>query len=200
MADLTPTRGTALALAEENSFLETGFGFLDEKRMLLAATLIEELNVWKALRDDYQAQLEMAQVALRAAILRHGLEGLQTYPVANLQPPEIEPEETRLLGLVLLSEPQVILEMSPPAPAPDSSQEAENCREAFAALIPLSARLAARQSNLLRLITEYRATERRARALENVLLPEAEALLRTIQDFLDEADQEEAIRIRNAAR
>lgn len=200
MADLTPTRGTALALAEEKSFLETGFGFLDEKRMLLAATLIQELNAWKALRDAYQAQLEQAQEALKAAIRRHGLKGVQTYPVAGLRQPGIAREETRLLGLVLLTEPELSLDASPPAPAPDSSPEAEACRDAFAALIPLSARLAARQSNVLRLITEYRATERRARALENVLLPETQTLLRSIEDFLDEADQEEAIRIRNAAR
>ena len=53
--------------------------------------------------------------------------------------------------------------------------------------------LAVHEANLRRLAREYRRTERRARALENVLLPETQTLLRSIEDFLDEADQEEAI-------
>ena len=54
--------------------------------------------------------------------------------------------------------------------------------------------------NLERLAVEYRRTERRARALENVLLPEVEGALSTIQGQLELADQEEAVRIRLAGR
>ena len=51
-----------------------------------------------------------------------------------------------------------------------------------------------------RLIEEYRRTERRARALENVLLPEIDHSLKFIEEQLDAVDQEEAVRVRNAAR
>ena len=57
-----------------------------------------------------------------------------------------------------------------------------------------------RAANLRRLIDEYRRTERRARALENVLLPEIDHSLRFIEEQLDAVDQEEAVRVRNAAR
>jgi len=43
-------------------------------------------------------------------------------------------------------------------------------------------------------------TERRARALENVVLPEIDGSLRFIDEQLDALDQEEAVRVRNAAR
>ncbi|MEY2918711.1 MAG: hypothetical protein RL261_16, partial [Pseudomonadota bacterium] len=59
---------------------------------------------------------------------------------------------------------------------------------------------AARAANLRRLIEEYRRTERRARALENVLLPEIDHSLKFIEEQLDAVDQEEAVRVRNAAR
>jgi len=59
---------------------------------------------------------------------------------------------------------------------------------------------AARAANLRRLIDEYRRTERRARALENVLLPEIDHSLKFIEEQLDAVDQEEAVRVRNAAR
>ena len=80
--------------------------------------------------------------------------------------------------------------------AVDASPEARRCRDAYAALLDPLARLAASCGNLERLGAEYRRTERRARALENVLLPEIESALRRIDEHLELADQEEAIRIR----
>ena len=200
MADLTPTRGAELALAEEKSFIETGFGFLDEKRMLLAATLLKELAAWKAARDHYDLALQTAKTALQAAILRHGLEGVQHYPVAPGGGADIVVETENLLGLPLMQPPDFIWLAAQTPDCIDASPQAEACRTAFAALVPLAAAMAARQGNVYRLIREYRSTERRARALENVLLPETKAQLAAINDYLDEADQEEAIRIRNAAR
>ena len=48
----------------------------------------------------------------------------------------------------------------------------------------------------MRLAAEYRRTERRARALEDVILPEIEGTLREVESHLEEVDQEEAIRTR----
>jgi V/A-type H+-transporting ATPase subunit D len=56
--------------------------------------------------------------------------------------------------------------------------------------------MAAVSGNLLRLADEYRRTERRARALENVLLPEIAQALKVIEEKLEAGDQEEAIRVR----
>ena len=62
------------------------------------------------------------------------------------------------------------------------------------------AELAACAASLRRLIREYVRTERRARALENVVLPEIDGSLRFIEEQLDAVDQEEAVRVRNAAK
>jgi V/A-type H+/Na+-transporting ATPase subunit D len=82
----------------------------------------------------------------------------------------------------------------------DASPQARACRDAFVALLEPLALLAAGVGNLERLGAEYRRTERRARALENVLLPEIETALRRIEGHLELADQEEAARIRLAGR
>ncbi|MBF0418470.1 MAG: hypothetical protein HQL86_09515, partial [Magnetococcales bacterium] len=50
--------------------------------------------------------------------------------------------------------------------------------------------------NLQRLLTEYRRTERRARALEDVILPELDEAIHEMEIRLEELDQEEAIRVR----
>jgi V/A-type H+-transporting ATPase subunit D len=93
--------------------------------------------------------------------------------------------------------------MAPPQAQPaardaaiDPSPEAKSCRAAFENLLWVSADLAARAGNLSRLAREYRRTERRARALENVLLPELEQAIKMIDEQLDMMEREEAIRMR----
>lgn len=78
--------------------------------------------------------------------------------------------------------------------------EAAAAQSAFAALLEPLAALAASAGNRERLVAEYRRTDRRARALENVLLPEIEHALKSIHDRLELADQEDAVRIRQAGR
>jgi len=200
MSDIIPTRGAALALADEKSLIETGFGFLDEKRVLLATNLLRELNEWQVVSKNYQDANERAASALKGAVKRHGLESVQLYPVPMLETDSISIKLTNYLGVKLASDLALGWQAEPIVGAVDPSTQVEDGRQAFAKLVPLAAQLAVKQSNIARLIKEYRATERRARALENVLLPEATAALRKITDYLDEADQEEAIRIHNAAR
>jgi hypothetical protein len=88
----------------------------------------------------------------------------------------------------------------PVTPPVHDSPELKRCAGAFRRLTVELVAQAARAANLRRLIEEYRRTERRARALENVLLPEIDRSLRFIEEQLDAVDQEEAVRVRNAAR
>ncbi len=60
--------------------------------------------------------------------------------------------------------------------------------------------LAGISGNLYRLLAEYRVTERRSRALENVILPEISQMLREMTTHLEEIDLEDAIRVRLQSR
>ena len=53
--------------------------------------------------------------------------------------------------------------------------------------------------NLYRLLADYRLTERRARALENVILPEIEQSLKVMTTHLEELEFEDAVRVRRQA-
>jgi len=200
MTDIIPTRGAALDLTEEMRFLQTGFEFLDEKRMLLASKLLDELEHLRAARRAYDEAMAAAVAALKAAIARHGVESLALYPTGEGALSGLDIITRNFLGLDLLESP--LTRWTPPGPVEtlDASEAAEACRTAFALLVPPAVRLAVCSTNIRRLIREYRATERRSRALENVMLPETAAKLAWINEFLTEIDQEESLRIRNARR
>ncbi len=50
--------------------------------------------------------------------------------------------------------------------------------------------------NLRRLVLDYIRTERRAKAIENVLMPEIASTLKLVEEQLEGIDQEEIARLR----
>ena len=135
--------------------------------------------------------------ALRAAVLRHGLEGLQVYPPADLS--------RRCASTRTLADGRAPAgggaraARRAGAAAVDRSPEGEACRRAFAAVLAAAVPLAASSGNLERLSLEYRRSVRRARALQDVMLPELDRSIADIESRLEELEQEDAIWMRRGA-
>lgn len=176
--------------------MQEGYRFLDEKRLLLAAEILRQLARYEAHMVQFRQFQQQAAEALRAAVVRHGLEALSLYPGTPPAVP-VEPRRYSFLGVQLLESATAA---DPPlpetAPAEDPSPQARYCAEVFHHLLLRARDLALLSGNLHRLIDDYRRTERRARALEDVLLPETQAAIRDLEERLDDLDQEEAIRVR----
>jgi V/A-type H+-transporting ATPase subunit D len=192
MSDLTPTSSAVIGLKEERRAMREGHVFLDEKTMLLASEIVRQLR-------DYEEQVRRlveAQHAaldlLAAAITQHGLEGLQVYPAGSLDEVELTIASSSLMG-VRLQSVEVTGDALPPVAPVDMSPEAEACRQAYVGLLSQAAALAATAGNLERLFQEYQRTSRRARALQDVLLPELDRDVKQLETRLEEIEREEVI-------
>jgi len=199
--EIKATHSAYLELREERLGLQEGYRFLDEKRLILASEMLRQLARYEQELARLRALSSAARERLDKAIARHGLEALSVYPVpaALCSPPRTQARS--VLGVVVQEPEPVAAEPAPStASAVDPSAEAEACREAFAAILPHAARLAILGGNLERLRREYLRTARRARALEDVLLPELDASLLTIATALEELEREEVVRVRRLRR
>jgi len=194
--DHAPTHAAILALKEERTVVSEAYDFLDEKRLLLAAELLRQLQRYERLRVELTALTATAADQLRRAVKRHGLQGISVYPSQRLDDFRLETSERNFMGVTLAgnrfempaSEPgRMVVACNP-------SREAEACRLAFEQILLQSVTLAEVSGNLYRLLLEYRLTERRTRALENVILPELEHALATMTTQLEEMDLEDVIR------
>ncbi len=203
MSDATPTRSSVLEQKEERKAMHEGYVFLDEKCLLLAGEMLRELAHHASLQQDLLAAWEPAVTSLQAAVARHGLEGLETYAPASLADTRIAHTPRTLMGVKLQDAeyvfPPAIGAAAPGADAVDRSPEAEACRVAFRALLGPAAQLAAVAGNLERLQQEYQRAVRRARALQDVLLPELDSNIGEIETRLEELEQEDAIWMRAGA-
>jgi len=195
--NLTATRITFLELGDERRMVREGHALLDEKRMLLAAEILAGLRRYAALRRQWLTMLRDARGALAAAVRRHGLDGVTTHP-AREELGTVTVTPRRLLGLHL-AEADLESATAATAFAPaETSPEVGECVERFTALAAAAAGMAALAASLRVMARDYVRTERRARALENVILPEIESDIRFVEAQLESIDQEESIRVREA--
>lgn len=191
------TRTAYLDLRAEEAALREGYRFLDEMRLALATEGVRELAGYDALRGRFETAWARAVATLRATVARHGIEAPLFRPVEEAVG-EVAVEARSRLGVVLQEARWGA--SSPPPPLPETTPELRACGAAWAALLPLLVSLSGGAGNLIRLKAVYERTARRARALEEVLLPEVATELRLLTDALEEGEREEAVRVREAVR
>jgi V/A-type H+-transporting ATPase subunit D len=195
-----PTRSAVLELKAERIVVREAYDFLDEKRLLLAAELLRQLAAYDHLRQELELLRQQAVSALVRAVALHGLQGLSVYPATVLESARFETETRNFMGVMLATTRLQLTDDGAANIAACPSSEARACQLAFRKLLEVSGRLAGISGSLYRLLAEYRLTERRARALENVFLPEIEEMLRAMTSHLDELEFEDAVRVRMLGR
>ena len=193
MSGETVTRHSFLALRDEHGFIKEGFEFLDEKRLLLAQRILVEHEAYRLQRDALAQAWQTALAALADALGESGL-----LPLAVAGPPRIALELPELRRHAHFGVPLLAASPSKESDDTPSGELNRRCAEAFAKVTRHAACVAATAGNLHRLIAEYRRTDRRARALENVILPELGRRLHEIEAALEDGDLEETLRTRLA--
>jgi len=195
MADVAPSRSAILELRDERQAMVEGHAFLDEKCLAIAAEIVKELASYLALEAELRRASREAARALAAAIARHGLEELERHPAPAADALSIVLRTRPVMGVRIAT---AALSGDRPAPVPPDwgSPEANACAAAFSGLLALAPRVGAAAANLERLSEEYRRSIRRARALDDVLIPEATRELSAMETALEDLEREDAIAMR----
>lgn len=206
MSDGAATRSAVVEMKDERRAMHEGYVFLDEKCLLLAGEILRVLQHHGRLQAEFDALHGQAMAALRAAVARHGLRGLAVYPAADLAAVRVTSQRRALMGVRLqdctwvAGEAAAAAAAAGSAGAVEASPEAQACRTGFAALLACATALAAVCGNLERLSLEYRRSVRRARALQDVMLPELDQGIGDIESRIEEGEQEDAVWMRQGAR
>ena len=194
-----PTRAAVLQMQDEQKVVREAYIFLDEKRLLLASELLRQLKLYQQQKKQLDVLHARSREAMRLAVMHHGLNGLQIYPAEKSDTVFFKQNSRNFKGVTLIEIVQLNrsaeIEASTITTALSLSTKVESCRRLFGEIVERSAAAAAILGNLYRLLREYRLTERRSRALENVILPEIEQGLRDMTQHLEELDLEDAIRV-----
>lgn len=204
--ELSASRSAALELREERRLVQEGYDFLDEKRVLLATEILKRLAAYQRIKHELSALQRRAATSLLDAAGRHGLEGLSVYPIRAVEHWETVHSRYSIAGVPLIDSrwatatPREEIARDEANEIANPSAEARICADVHRELLQQVVAVASLARNLRRLAMEYRRTERRARALESVLIPELDSVLRYVEEQLELYDLEEATRVHEASR
>jgi V/A-type H+-transporting ATPase subunit D len=187
-----PTKGYLMEMRRSIVFVERGTEFLKLKRDHLAKELSESIEVLRGRRRLLLDNLQEAYKAVQAAYLSLGPTEVESQAGSIRSSLDLELLPKSVMGvqypyIKILSRPKVEGELDITL-----SYASDKVYSILEEII----RLAEFESRVERIADELGKTNRKVNALENTVIPDMKAVIKFIQDKLDEEQMEDLVRIK----
>lgn len=195
MADqIFPTKGNLLNIQKSLALAKLGYELLDKKRNILIRELMTMVDAAKSLRGTIDNTYIKAYSALQMANIARGV----IENVANAVPIENTLSVTyrSVMGCEL---PKIAIDEKKPVlnyglQYTDSNVDMAYISFEYAKYISVT--LAEVENSIYRLTNSIRKTQTRANALQNIVIPRYERIVRFISSSLEEKEREEFSRMK----
>jgi len=190
-----PTKGNLIAAKRQLALSKLGYDLMDRKRNVLIRELMQLVDRAKALRGSIEETYRQAYAALQEANITLGVVDrfADSVPIDK----SIEIRTRSVMGVEI---PTVIHpdNLDPPIPYGflDTNIQLDEATARFCKVRNMTLLLAEVDNGVFRLATAISATQRRANALKNVLIPRYTGIIRMISDALEDKEREEFTRMK----
>ena len=189
-----PTKGNLMLSKKALQLATLGYDLLDRKRNILIRELMKLVDKAQMLRSSIEETYADAYKALQQANISLGV----VTPFAMCIPIEngITISSQSVMGVEL---PTVTLEKQPPKVYYGFARTTSSLDKAYIAfekVKEITAVLAEVENGIYRLSVAIRKTQRRANALQNIIIPRNQNIVKYITDSLEEKDREEFSRLK----
>ena len=189
-----PTKGNLIATKKNLQLAALGYELLDRKRNILIRKIMTLVEKAKELRSSIEDTYKEAYEMLKLANMSMGV----ITPYAECMPVEdgIELSSKTVMGVEL---PKVIFHETPREVCYGFSRTDSQLDRAFIAfekVKKLTVTLAEVENSIYRLSVAIKKTQRRANALQNIIIPRYTDTVKFIADSLEEKDREEFSRMK----
>ena len=194
MAAVLPTKGNLMAAKRSRALAPTGYELMDRKRNILIRELMGMMDTAKELQGQIDAVFTEAYTALQAANIKLGIcdriaEAVEVDDSLTLQ-------YRSVMGVEL---PRIPGQSPPPRPEYGfayTSSALDECYLKFHRVKDLTRQLAEVETSIYRLAQAIKKTQKRANALQNIVIPSFDETIRFITDALEEKEREEFVRLK----
>ena len=189
-----PTKGNLMLSKKALQLATLGYDLLDRKRNILIRELMKLVDKAQMLRASIEGTYSEAYKALQQANISLGV----VTPFAQCVPIEngITISSQSVMGVEL---PTVTLDKHPTKVYYGFARTTTSLDRAYIAfekVKEMTAVLAEVETGIYRLSVAIRKTQRRANALQNIIIPRNRDIVKYITDSLDEKDREEFSRLK----
>ncbi len=195
MAKLAPTKGNFLVEKKRLELANTGYELLDRKRNILIREMMQLIDTASELHGQIEHTFGEAYAALQRANITGGIREDLAMDV-----PLDDSLDIRYRSVMGVEIPIIECDTKPPQYPPYGMAESNSALDEaylrFAEVKRLAAVMAEVENSVYRLADAIKKTQKRAKALKNIIIPETEASVREISVVLEEKEREEFSRMK----
>ena len=189
-----PTKGNLIASKRSLALAMLGYDLLDRKRNILIRELMLLVDKAGELKASVENVYKEAYAALQVANISHGV----ITPYAECVPVDngLEITSRSVMGVELPKVTFKAQELDINYGFMNTTSQLDRAYLAFDKVKKLTAELAEVESSIYRLSTAIRKTQRRANALQNIIIPRTRETVKYISDSLEAKEREEFSRLK----
>lgn len=189
-----PTKGNLLNIKKSLSLAKLGYSLLDRKRNILIREMMLLIDDAKAIRGEIESTYQEAYIALQNANITLGVceNAAKAVPIEN----GVHITYRSVMGVEI---PHVSLHRQPLKPYygfDETNAALDNAFVLFQQVKSLTATLAEIENSVYRLANAIKKTQKRANALNNIIIPRFEGDVKFITDALEEKEREDFSRLK----
>ena len=194
MAAVLPTKGNLMATKRSRALARTGYELMDRKRNILVREMMSLMDTAKEVQDQIDTVFTEAYQSLQTANIKLGI--CDRIAEAVDVDTSLDIRYRSVMGVELPHIPDT-------APPPrleygfaTTSSALDECYIKFHKVKDLIRQLAEVETSIYRLAESIKKAQKRANALQNIVIPGFDETIRVITDALEEKEREEFVRLK----
>lgn len=183
-----PTKGNLMALVKSNQLAKKGFELMDRKRNILIREMMGLLDDVHLLRDELSKTYQLAYMALQEANITLGIVSdiAKSIPIDD----EVEITYRSVMGVTIPKVSHVPVPIKIRYGLGSTNTKFDYAYKQFQRVRDLTVKLAEIDTATYRLANAIRKAQKRANALQNVVIPRFEKNIKFITEVLEEKERE----------
>lgn len=196
MAQTAPTKGNLNAAKRSRALADNGYELMDRKRNILIREIMELMDEAEDLQERIDSTFSEAYASMRLAEISMGgsaQSGANAVPIDD----SFSIRFRSVMGVelpVVSAEPEE--PSGPPYGLAFTSSDLDDAYFKFAEVKELIRELADTENCIYRLAYAIKKAQKRANALQNIVIPGLDSEIARISDALEEKEREEFVRLK----
>ncbi len=191
-----PTKGNLMASKKSLALSKQGFDLMDRKRNILVRELMTLMDEAKEIQSKISDTFSEAYLALQNANLTLGIKDVKDIALAVEPEDRVEIKIRTLMGAEIPVLKRLDDTIKPTYGIARTNVSLDEAYTHFNEVKMLIVELAEVENAIYRLVSNIVKTRKRANALNNILIPKYEEMVKTITNELEEKEREEFSRLK----
>jgi V/A-type H+/Na+-transporting ATPase subunit D len=188
--NISPTKSNFFKVKGQLEFARDGYKLMDQKREILVMEIMHMIEDVRRARKDAEEVLSEAYRALKRALMRMGVNKVETVSMAVMPDISIDITDRTIMGVVIPMIDITKAEKKPYFYPGGTESSIDEAATRFRKALTKIAELTEVEVAVWRLAVELKKTQKRVNALEYIFIPQYEETLKFLEDSLAEKERE----------